>query len=157
MKCIVCDAPVKGPWNHYCGICRAVVAEIQAGVRKAIAVLPKLEYGTPCSDCGKPAVCLDHRYYAMPLECDPVCNACNTKRGPANDVAELVKAVYAQKAGIEPIKQSTADLYAQVEDIYRKRISEALDVTDGNKSRAARLLGIPRTTLLAKLAVLQRH
>lgn len=35
-----------------------------------------------CADCGKPAVCYDHRDYSKPLEVAPVCKSCNTKRGP---------------------------------------------------------------------------
>lgn len=36
-----------------------------------------------CLDCGRPAEVYDHRDYLKPLEVDPVCKACNWKRGPA--------------------------------------------------------------------------
>lgn len=35
-----------------------------------------------CADCGKPAVCYDHRDYTKPLMVDPVCKSCDGKRGP---------------------------------------------------------------------------
>lgn len=36
-----------------------------------------------CLDCGAPAQVYDHRDYNKPLEVEPVCHACNIKRGPA--------------------------------------------------------------------------
>ena len=36
----------------------------------------------PCVDCGKIAVCYDHRDYSKPLEVEPVCKSCDAKRGP---------------------------------------------------------------------------
>lgn len=34
-----------------------------------------------CVDCGKPAVCYDHRNYNHPLKVEPVCIICNSCRG----------------------------------------------------------------------------
>ena len=34
-----------------------------------------------CVDCGDPAECWDHRDYTKPLDVEPVCSICNTKRG----------------------------------------------------------------------------
>ena len=34
-----------------------------------------------CMDCGKKATAYDHRDYSKPLKVDPVCGACNNKRG----------------------------------------------------------------------------
>lgn len=34
-----------------------------------------------CTDCGKPARCYDHRDYRKPLQVDPVCKKCDSKRG----------------------------------------------------------------------------
>jgi hypothetical protein len=51
---------------------------------KAIAsgtMLPASRY--ECWDCNEPAVCYDHRNYARPLDVQPVCKACNGRRGPA--------------------------------------------------------------------------
>ena len=36
-----------------------------------------------CPDCGAPAQVYDHRDYNRPLDVEPVCHACNVKRGPA--------------------------------------------------------------------------
>ena len=36
-----------------------------------------------CLDCGSPAQVYDHRDYNKPLDVEPVCHACNVKRGPA--------------------------------------------------------------------------
>lgn len=36
-----------------------------------------------CQDCGQPAQVYDHRDYNRPLDVEPVCHACNIKRGPA--------------------------------------------------------------------------
>lgn len=35
-----------------------------------------------CKDCGSQAEVYDHRDYHKPLEIEPVCKACNFKRGP---------------------------------------------------------------------------
>lgn len=43
----------------------------------------KCAKGQSCVDCGKPALCLDHRNYLAPLEVEPVCRSCNFKRPPA--------------------------------------------------------------------------
>ena len=43
---------------------------------------------TKCVDCGKPAEMYDHRDYYKPLEVNPVCRTCNTKRGPAYPYCE---------------------------------------------------------------------
>lgn len=36
-----------------------------------------------CADCGEPAYCYDHRDYRKPIDVEPVCRACNVRRGPA--------------------------------------------------------------------------
>lgn len=36
-----------------------------------------------CADCGGQAIWYDHRDYGKPLHVEPVCRACNFKRGPA--------------------------------------------------------------------------
>ena len=43
------------------------------------------------------------------------------------------------------------DLHAAVEEFQHRLIAEALRRTKGNKQAAARLLGLKRTTLVAKL------
>jgi hypothetical protein len=37
----------------------------------------------PCVDCGGKATVYDHRDYAYPLDVEPVCRSCNSKRGSA--------------------------------------------------------------------------
>lgn len=39
--------------------------------------------GQQCVDCGRDADRYDHRDYSQPLNVQPVCASCNTKRGPA--------------------------------------------------------------------------
>jgi hypothetical protein len=55
-----------------------------AWVQRAIkhGYLPKPSTLT-CLDCGQPAQVYDHRDYNKPLDVEPVCHACNIKRGPA--------------------------------------------------------------------------
>ena len=43
------------------------------------------------------------------------------------------------------------NLHAEVEALERRRIVEALERSDGNQSEAARQLGMPRRTLVARL------
>lgn len=43
-----------------------------------------------CVDCGEPAKAYDHRDYSRPLDVEPVCNACNAKRGAALPNPETV-------------------------------------------------------------------
>lgn len=38
--------------------------------------------GMQCVDCGEMATGYDHRDYRKPLDVQPVCRYCNTKRGP---------------------------------------------------------------------------
>lgn len=38
-----------------------------------------------CVDCGRGAQHYDHRDYLAPLEVQPVCRSCNSKRGPAKN------------------------------------------------------------------------
>jgi DNA-binding NtrC family response regulator len=43
------------------------------------------------------------------------------------------------------------DLNAIIDEIETKLILQALDMTGGNKTRAAKLLGLNRTTLIEKM------
>jgi len=44
--------------------------------------LPRLDGSVMCLDCDKPAQVYDHRDYNKPMEAEPVCYSCNSKRGP---------------------------------------------------------------------------
>ena len=50
-----------------------------------------------------------------------------------------------------PLHLPEADWAAQQEDLERQRLVQALAATGGNKARAARSLGMPRSTFLSKL------
>lgn len=60
-----------------------LVAKAYLTVRAAVkrGLLPEVETQI-CKDCGNPAECWDHRNYHYPLAVDPVCKACNNRRGP---------------------------------------------------------------------------
>lgn len=63
-------------------------------VAKAIKrgeLLP-LKGAVRCVDCGGRAAVYDHREYGLPLNVDPVCKGCNTRRGPAKETAPLIEA-----------------------------------------------------------------
>lgn len=53
-------------------------------VAKAVRKLPYLDGSIICVDCKRaPAKVYDHRDYSKPLEVEPVCHWCNSRRGPA--------------------------------------------------------------------------
>lgn len=91
--CVNCSI-VKGVYRKYGTgqgeAHRLVAREIKAGR------LPRLK-NCVCADCGKPAAHYEHRNYNKPLVVEPVCRACNTKRGSAipktMTFAEFVAAV----------------------------------------------------------------
>jgi len=51
--------------------------------------LERLDGSVSCVDCGSPAQVYDHRWYSKPLEVEPVCRSCNSRRGPAFDSPSL--------------------------------------------------------------------
>jgi DNA-binding NtrC family response regulator len=75
--------------------------------------------------------------------------------GPVVTVADLppaIRALAAQSASARPQLSTTGlDLQSAVEDFEHGLIAEAMRRTHGNKQAAARLLGLKRTTLVAKL------
>ena len=74
---------------------------------------------------------------------------------PVIDAAQLPPAIRALAAtpggGRVGLAEHGLDLHAAVEEFQHRLIAEALRRTKGNKQAAARLLGLKRTTLLAKL------
>jgi DNA-binding NtrC family response regulator len=52
------------------------------------------------------------------------------------------------------LEEPTLPLEAELREVERRRITQALERSDGNQTRAAELLGIPRRTLVSKLAQL---
>ena len=89
-RCVDCGAPNSNghPMTQRCKPCaanfyehltranRAVQREIAHGRMQKAAALT-------CVDCGGQARDWDHRDYSKPLQVEPVCRACNFKRGPA--------------------------------------------------------------------------
>lgn len=65
---------------------RAVNAAIRNGF------LPALD-SQYCVDCGRFATRYDHRNYGQPLAVEPLCNGCNIRRGPAEDIIGLRRAI----------------------------------------------------------------
>lgn len=87
--CFYCDRPMT---RHYHAVaCWDCMRKRQAYMDRAhklvsvavlIGRLPS-KLGKLCVDCGAPAHAYDHRDYARPLDVEPVCRACNHRRGPA--------------------------------------------------------------------------
>ena len=89
--CIDCGA-AKSPNRHRlvqrCEQCLPVFQAAMLAANVAISraratgvlVSPK---ALTCVDCGSSAHDYDHRDYSKPLDVQPVCRACNFKRGPA--------------------------------------------------------------------------
>lgn len=171
--CLVCGESTKSPlqWRVYCDDCRGLVTAVQviaSRTMKLYNIPGPREYA--CVDCGLPAQAYDHRYYSHPLEVDPVCLSCNNKRGPALDIVECVRELAAygiitkygkpsfSKRILTMIPEVTqpviSTLKIDIKQIERERIGVALAKTKGNKSAAAKILGMKRTTLLSKISTL---
>lgn len=43
-----------------------------------------------CVDCGKDANGYEHRKYTRPLDVEPTCRSCNSRRGRADDIPEFI-------------------------------------------------------------------
>jgi hypothetical protein len=65
-----------------CADCQELKSRVNTLVRLAIrdGVIPPLD-GLACVDCGAKADQYEHRDYSAPLSVDPICRACNAKRG----------------------------------------------------------------------------
>lgn len=95
MRCIVCEVllPNKAATlRRYCKGCAPYVKQLQADVAMILDFMEVPAASGYCGDCGKAAKHRDHRLYARPLDVAHVCSGCNQKRGPALDVAEMVRA-----------------------------------------------------------------
>lgn len=73
----------------YCWTCVKKGGKARVAVASAIrnGLIPKAKI-FDCVDCGSPAEHYDHRDYNKPLEVDPVCRKCNSRRGPAIPLKE---------------------------------------------------------------------
>lgn len=91
--CVRCGVSHIAPIQRRRNICPDYSKERLAEGYKASALLNRaIKQGLiphistlSCSDCGAGAKNYDHRDYTKPLDVEPVCCSCNTKRGPAMD------------------------------------------------------------------------
>lgn len=67
-------------WKAHDAVARAVKCGHLQDLREAVV---------RCVDCGEPATCYDHRDYRKPLEVEPVCRGCNSRRGPGHPYREV--------------------------------------------------------------------
>jgi len=90
--CADCNQEITGREQsaRFCWICSNLrprkngQAQAAYQLNKAVrnGILPHFSKFN-CVDCGKPAQCYEHRDYNKPLEVEPTCKSCNTRRGPA--------------------------------------------------------------------------
>lgn len=90
IDCVRCGDSMKAytSWEKRCWRCvRAADNDrlrriARMAVKDAVLAgdLPQVKTLT-CVDCGNPAQCYDHRDYYKPLDVDPVCKSCDSKRG----------------------------------------------------------------------------
>lgn len=77
--CVNC-AQVKGIYRKYGTGQNAAHSLVAKEIKAGRLPSPKT---LPCADCGKPAHGYEHRDYNRPLDVEPICRACNTRRGSA--------------------------------------------------------------------------
>lgn len=148
--CIICDIPLKSNLYvaMYCTECRQAVSSITTAVSRTMraAKIPKAtDYD--CQDCGKPATEWDHRYYSLPLEVDPVCTACNQRRGPARDIVDMVRTERGlddwRSVESQANRPAPPTLQETLQQAERKMIEDALIKAHWNATAAAKALQIP--------------
>ena len=97
--CKVCfEVEIKHGSRNVCTTCLPFTKQIQDEVHKIVQNrMRRGLLGPPtlfeCADCGKPAFYWEHREYAFPTIVEPVCRACNIKRGPAIDLFSLARSI----------------------------------------------------------------
>lgn len=76
LRCVQC----KAKWDEQRDVPgqRAAHKAVKAAIKNGTLRPPSERL---CADCGKRAHCYDHRDYSRALDVDPVCIACNWKRG----------------------------------------------------------------------------
>lgn len=79
-----------------------------------------------CADCGADAEVYDHRDYTKPLEVDPVCRSCNSKRGSAEGYVPFYRAFDDRGDGTRGWQQRLMETRAKKpENIPQRRSTEA--------------------------------
>lgn len=120
------------------------------------AKLPPAD-GQTCVDCGKRAFYYDHRYYSRPLDVVPVCRGCNIKRGPARDLADVIRngigyqPSYAPDLAADVAAGVTVDLDTELRTAERAAIEQALQASKWNRTKAAKALGITYRAMRYKM------
>ena len=100
---------------------------------------------------------LDFQFFAEDLENGQFpCRLSITNTHPTAKVRNVL--VDASQVGLsQPENQNLrrsvggGDLAAELAELERRRINEALEQTGGNQTRAAELLGMPRRTLVKRI------
>lgn len=87
--CIACSRDTgpqqTGRPRSYCPLCATVAFRIRTEAMRIVkrhGPEPHISVLT-CADCGMPAHAFEHRDYFRPLDVEPVCSRCNSRRGPA--------------------------------------------------------------------------
>lgn len=89
--CVTCGEKKPSgahPLVQRCDACHKEFSDAMFAANRAIARERKCGRIAPasrfaCVDCGDKALDYDHRDYSKPLDVEPVCRACNLRRGPA--------------------------------------------------------------------------
>lgn len=165
-RCGICDERfVATDTAAMCANCLSAKYLIQRAARALMALHGIPKASGLCVDCGaRPATHRDHRHYASPLRVDYVCTGCNSRRGPASDLADLIRQhrgfVKAEEleeqreditAGAEAAPIPAGTLPEQVARFERELINQALTATRHNATKAAQLLGITFRALRYRL------
>lgn len=66
-----------------------------------------------CVDCGRNAECYDHRDYSKPLDVDPVCLGCNSRRGRGDMPQPKVPSDFRLNERGEMVAASRASFYRE--------------------------------------------
>lgn len=146
-QCRVCHEPGRLK-SSLCPSC----LDAKTVIQKAAATMMSL-YGIPkahglCVDCGsKPAEHREHRRYSLPLAVDYVCGGCNAKRGPAEDLDELIMAHRGLKANEVQTEPVRLDLDAELRNLELALLKKALTSCNGNRTKAAKMLCISFRTM----------
>ena len=91
ISCLSCARQeLRHPLTKFCHECNAQrFVERARAIRLVYEAVARgdMEAATAfqCVDCGMPARDYEHRDYTKPLDVEPVCPACNYRRGPALD------------------------------------------------------------------------
>lgn len=154
-KCSGCGISIG--YHGYCAECKPKVklAQREAKAIMLRANLPKAD-GQKCVDCGKRAFHYDHRHYSKPLDVVPVCRTCNMKRGPALDIADVIRngIHYAPEPVSKPVETPYGDLDADLAEYEADAITDAITTEGGNWTKAAKRLGISFRSIRYRIAKL---